>query len=415
MRTSIVINLFFKRLRAMYEYYPMQFWLLMAGMLVSRIGMGMIWPFLTIYLKTKLGLPLTTITALLTLDSIMSIIASFLAGTVTDRLGRKWVMVVSLSMMGIVYALMSQAHTLGAFAILMALRGLAVPMYQVGADAMIADLIPNDQRAEAYSLLRMVSNTGIAIGPAIGGFIAATSYGIAFMIAAVSLLLFSSLVGFGMRETIPAEAAAQARTGDGGYRTVFRDRFFLWFVGAFTMTGMASSLVFALLPLYTKENFQLPETQTGLLMTVNATMVVLFQVLVTRWTKQRRPLAMLTIGALFYAVGIGGMTAGSAFPHFAVSMAVMTIGELIVAPTSTSLASSLAPMSMRGRYMSVFSLGWGISHGLGPVVGGLLNDFIAPIAIWYGGVVWALLSAGLYFILYRMRKARENSAAPQPA
>ena len=415
MRTSTVINLFFKRMRAVYKYYPMQFWLLMAGMLVSRIGMGMIWPFLTIYLKTKLGLPLTTITALLTLDSIMSIIASFLAGTVTDRLGRKWVMVVSLSMMGIVYGLMSQAHTLGAFAILMALRGLAVPMYQVGADAMIADLIPNEQRAEAYSLLRMVSNTGIAIGPAIGGFIAATSYGIAFMIAAVSLLIFSSLVGFGMRETIPAEAAAQARTGDGGYLTVFRDRFFLWFVGAFTMTGMASSLAFALLPLYTKENFQLPETQTGLLMTVNATMVVLFQVLVTRWTKRRRPLAMLTIGALFYAVGIGGMAAGSVFPHFAISMAVMTIGELIVAPTSTSLASGLAPMSMRGRYMSVFSLGWGISHGLGPVVGGLLNDLIAPVAIWYGGMVWGLLSAGLYFILYRTRKAREQAGTPQPA
>ena len=174
-------------------------------MLVSTTGMGMIWPFLTIYMRETLGVPLTTITALLMLDSVLSVAATFVAGPVADRFGRKWVMVISLTMIGVVYLLMSAATSLGFFAILMALRGAFMPLYRIGADAMVADMIPEEDRVDAYSISRTVNNVGVALGPTAGGFVTGSSYTAAFFIAAVCLVLFSLFIAFVMKETMPDE------------------------------------------------------------------------------------------------------------------------------------------------------------------------------------------------------------------
>ena len=391
--------------------FPRQFLYLILGMLVSTMGVSMIWPFLTIYLRQRLGIPLSTVTALLTLDSIMSILSSFVAGPAADRFGRKGIMALSLGMMGITYVVMSRAVALPLFALLIALRGAFTPLYRIGADAMIADLIPTEKRADAYGLLRMMNNVGFAVGPTAGGFITSSSYTTAFLIAAGAMIVFSLFVSIGMVETLPPEAKTAASTPEkaGGYDRIFKDRFYLAFVGATTMTGMASSLIFVLLFVYAKENFGIPESRAGFLMAINALMVVFLQVLIVQKTKHRPPLYVLAAGALLYALGVGSIALGKGMSAFAVSMVIVTLGELIVVPTSTSLAASLAPVDMRGRYMSIYWLAWSISHGLGPVIGGLLNDHIAPQAIWIGGFVWGLLSVFVFLLLARRIHTRQKA------
>ena len=107
---------------------------------------------------------------------------------------------------------------------------------------------------------------------------------------------------------------------------------------------------------------------------------------------------VLAVGSLFLALGAGSVALGWSFPTFLASMVVLTIGEMIVMPTSTALTANLAPPNMRGRYMSIYGLTWGIGFGIGPVIGGFLNDNLAPVAIWYGGLVMGLV-ATLGFVL----------------
>jgi MFS family permease len=64
------------------------------------------------------------------------------------------------------------------------------------------------------------------------------------------------------------------------------------------------------------------------------------------------------------------------------------------------LTANLAPPAMRGRYMSLYNLTWGVGFGIGPVIGGYLNDNLAPAAIWYGGLLMGL-AAAFGFILLR--------------
>lgn len=303
---------------------------------------------------------------------------------------------------------MSRAGSVQLWALLMFVNGAFGPLYRVGSNAMVADLIGTERRAEAYALMRMISNAGIAIGPAVGGFVTDVSYGLAFSIAAVASGIFAALVGFFVRETLPqkVESSPDSQKASGGYRRILRDGPFIAFCGAFTLVSACATMMMVLLPVYAKENFGVPESRYGLIMSTNAAMVVFFQYLVTRVTERHSPPRVMAVGALFYGLGVGSVAWGWGFPTFLVSMIVMTIGELMIMPTGTTLTANLAPADMRGRYMGIYSLTWRVGYGIGPVIGGLLNDNITPAAIWYGGLAMGLISALGFFLLGGIPRVR---------
>jgi MFS family permease len=391
------------RLRRLAQGYPRQFWLLFLGMMISALGASMVWPFLMIYVTGRLQLPLAMTASLMTLNAAMGLIFSFIAGPIIDRAGRKWVMVVSLAMNALAYLLMIRADSLAAFAVLMSITGAFNPLYRVGADAMMADLVPAEKRLDAYSLMRTSHNIGIALGPVIGGFVATISYSIAFVGAATGLAVFSLLIAIFARETL-ARGPLQARPEKekfGGYGRVLRDQPFMAFAAVLTLTMMCATLIWVLLGVYAKQNYQVPESQYGWLATTNALMVVFLQLPVTHITKRFPALLMLAAGSLFYAFGVGSVALGQGFWGFWVSMVIMTIGELILSPTATAYTANLAPPDMRGRYMSIYGLTWGAAAGIAPVIGGYLNDTFGPITIWYGGFIVGMIATVGFLILAR--------------
>lgn len=397
------------RIRQATAGYPRQFWPLFWGLLVNATGTSIVWPFMTIYMRQQLRIPLMSVTLLFTLNSVTGLAATSVAGPLVDRFGRKGAMMLSLVVGGATLAVMSRAGTLPVWVVLMAISGATGPLYRVGSNAMVADLIEPERRAAAYALLRMISNLGVAIGPSIGGFVTSVSYALAFYIAAGASGLFTLLILFFVTETVPRKKKpVEQPEGNTGYGPLLRDRPFLAFCGVYTLAGMAYSLMMVLLPVYAKENFGVPENQYGFIMATNAAMVVLFQYSVTRVTEGYRHLPVLAAGSLFYALGVGSVALGWNFPTFLGSMVVLTIGEMIMIPTSTALTANLAPPEMRGRYMSVYGLTWGAGFGIGPVIGGFLNDNLAPVTIWYGGLAMGLGAALGFVLLARALRAQTH-------
>jgi MFS family permease len=387
------------RLRQLVAHYPRQFWLLFGGMLISASGGSMVWPFLTIYMRQRLDVSLTTVGLLLAINSGARLVTTFVAGPIVDRLGRKGVMVVSLLAGALVYAIMGWATSLTAWVLLMIANGGLAPLYRVGSDAMVADLLPPDERAGAYALLRMGNNVGIAIGPAVGGFLATASYGWTFAAATVSSLVFALIILFLVAETLPQVGIPRAKLSPlETYHTLLHDQPFLVYCLVFTVAVIPAALLMVLLPVYAKEQYGVIESQYGFIMATNAAMVVLFQYPITSVTRRYPSLPVMAVGALFYALGVGSVALGSGFWSFWLSMVVVTVGEMILVPTGTTLTANLAPADQRGRYMGVYSLAWSLCYGLGPAIGGFLSDQIAPVAIWYGGLAFGL-AATLGFLL----------------
>jgi MFS family permease len=396
------------RLRNTFTEYPPQFWLMASGLLLSSAGTSMIWPFLMIYASEKLSLSLSTVSTLITINAGTGILTSFIAGSVADKLGRKPVMVLSLVINGLGYLFMSQANTYLQFAVLQFVLGASNPLYQVGADAMLADMIPAEKRTSAYAIIRMVNNAGIAIGPAAGGFLAAISYSYAFLGAAIGMLTYAFLLLFRARETLTrvAPAATKPALGDlGGYRRVFRDRSYVIFALLVGIGLTAPSMLWSLLAVYTKQNFHMSESLYGWLPTTNALMCVFVQLFVTRVTRRYKPLPVAAAGMLTYALGVGSVALMHDFWGFWVSMVVMTFGELILIPTVSKYIADQAPIDMRGRYMSFYWFAWGLARATAPLIGGFLNDSIAPRAIWAAGLSIGLLSTLGLFLFNRFRPA----------
>lgn len=180
----------FKRFSTDFSHYPRQFWLMFAGMILSTLGTTMIWPFLMIFVSESLSLPLGAVASLMTVNSAAGLVSSILAGPVIDRLGRKGVMVVGLIGNGLCYFLLSRAESFGVFALVLGFSGVFSPLYRVGTDAMMADMFPMATRADAFALLRMARNIGVAAGPALGGFVLAASYSLGLYGAALGLGLY---------------------------------------------------------------------------------------------------------------------------------------------------------------------------------------------------------------------------------
>lgn len=406
------MGLIVKRLAEARREYPSQFWLMFWGMLISTIGTSMIWPFLMVYLTKVHGYPLTRAALLLSTNAFTGLIFSFIAGPITDYTGRKRVMAFSLIALGGYYLLLSQAQEYYQFFLLMILGGSLMPLYRVGADAMMADLVPPEKRADGYSLIRMANNLGIAIGPMVGGFVAGASYTYAFLGAAIGLSSYGFLTLFLAHETLERNPAGRERGGErfAGYDRIFRDGRFVQFVLGTVGVTIAVQMMWSMLAVYTTRNYQLTESQYGWLPATNALMVVTLQFMITQFTKKRPTLLMMAAGGAVYTLGVFSVSLGSQFWHFWLSMVIFTLGELILVPTGTTHAANLAPADMRGRYMSLYGLTWNVAQMLGAPMGGLLSDNLGPKFIWYGSAVIGTLAV-LFFLFLAGRERR--AALPQ--
>jgi MFS family permease len=407
------------KLKLIYNQYPKQYWLMIAGLVISTAGGSMIWPFMLIYASTKLDMPLSTVAALISINAGTGLFASFLAGSLSDRIGRKAVMVFSLAVNGIAYYLLMHAETYPHFVVLMVLLGLSNPLYQVGADAMLADIIPSEQRTDAYALNRIAHNAAFGMGPAIGGFLASTSYNLAFYGAASGFLIYSLLMVFLARETLEKTVSAgkasssekqagaeKEAPNQGGYMRVFKDKSYMAFVALIGLGLIAPSLLWILMPVYAKTNFGVPESMYGWIPTTNAFMCVFIQYAVTQVARKHKALPVTAVGMFIYALGAGSVALMTGFWGFWLSMVILTFGELTLVPVASKYVADVAPADLRGRYMSMYWFGWGLARTIAPLLGGFLNDAVSPRSIWVGGLLIGLTSTLGLVALHNISQAR---------
>jgi MFS family permease len=180
------------------------------------------------------------------------------------------------------------------------------------------------------------------------------------------------------------------------------------FVATVSLGLIAPTLMWILMPVYAKTNFGIPENLYGWIPTTNALMCVFVQYFVTLITRHKRTLPVLTVGMLIYALGTGSVALMSNFGGFWLSMVILTFGELTLVPTASKFVADRAPEDLRGRYMSIHWLGWGLARTLSPLIGGFLNDSIAPRAIWIGGLAIGLVSTFGLFLLSRISASRST-------
>jgi MFS family permease len=404
------------RLRSNLDHYPRQFWLISIIMMLAWLFHSLMWPFLMLFISQRLEQPLSNVAWLMTINAVTGMVTTFLGGAIADKYGRKGVMVFSLIFCGVGWFLFRIAGTMPIFALIMTLTG-TTPLYRLAADSMIADLIPEEERLDAYSLLRMGNNLGVALGPAIGGYLASVSYNISFSIIGIGLAVIGVLIAVLAKETRPSTQSQEIYKTEKstGYKKIFKDKVFMAILGAFTLNRICTSTLWLMLAVYARQNYGLSERLFGFIPTTNAVMVILFQLMVTRRVRRGKPEQAMALGALIYAAAIFGVAFGQGFWGFWLCMVGATVGEMILVPTTTTFTSRLAPEEMRARYMSLYTLTWGIGTGIGPLLGGVMGDSFGPRSMWFSAGVVGFAGFLLFVLINKIRRQNEPRPTVQSA
>jgi MFS family permease len=260
-------------------------------------------------------------------------------------------------------------------------------------------------------------NLSVTIGPAIGGLLAARSYLLLFLSDAAISLLTVILIALFLPETKPqAHPDAPKVTmasSFGGYGKVFRDTAFMLFLGAILLQVFTYMNMNTTLGVYLRNEHGTPESAYGLLLSLNAAMVVFMQFPITRRITKFPPMLMMALGTFLYAVGFGMYGLVSVYTMFVLAMIIITIGEMIVAPVSQALVASFAPEDMRGRYMAVSGFSWGIPYAIGPYLAGTILDGPRPDLLWYAAGFIGILSTLGFLALHRARGEQNVKTAPE--
>jgi len=409
----------FTRLQTIYQEFPPKFWAVVGVMFIDRVGGTMLWPFFALYITEKFQVGMTQAGIVLGIFSIFGMVGGIIGGALTDRFGRR-----SLILFGLVFSALSTltlglVNTLSVLYPLAVVIGLLSEMAGPAHQAMIADLLPEDKRQEGFGIMRVIANLSWIIGPIIGGFIALRSYFALFVTDALISCLVAVLFYLTIPETKPEPHGPVEHESIFatllGYGHVLRDRAYVAFILACILMGLVYQQMYNSLSIFLRDNHGIDPQHYGYLMTTSAVTVILFQFSTTRLVKHRPPFLMMALGTLFFALGFVLFGFFGAFILFASCIVIITIGEMIIMPVASALAANFAPEQMRGRYMAAFGFSWGIPAIVGPTLAGLILDNYDPNLLWYiGGAVCVVSSLSFIFLHARIGKQERFITAAEP-
>ncbi|HLF73897.1 MAG TPA: MFS transporter [Anaerolineales bacterium] len=400
------------RLKKIYNEFPGLFWIVVGTLFIDAIGSTLLFPFFALYITQKFNVGMTEAGILLGMSSLFGLIGSLVGGALTDRFGRRRLILFGLVFSGLSSLSFGLAGEIRILYFLVIFVGLLSRVAGPAYDAMLADIVPEAQRQEAFGITRVAYNYAWILGTALGGFIAARSFLALFIIdAALSLLVALILYRF-LPETQPA-AHSEARRHESllqtaaGYRFVLRDLGYM----AFTLAGMIVLIVYqqqySSLPVYLWDVHNIDSRSYGIMLSISGLEVVLFQIWVSRTIRRWPPFLMMALGSLFFTAGFAMIGFVRGFTFFALAVVIATIGEMILFPTNKALAVNFAPEDMRGRYMAVYDLGWTIPATIGPAAAGVILDNYNPNLLWYlGGILCAVAAAAFYALHLRLGAQR---------
>ena len=402
-----------KRLKSQFTSFPRPFQILVIGTFIDQVGSSLIFPFLSLYVAQKFDVGMTEVGLLLGVWSASGIIGSMIGGALADKFGRKLIIILGLVFSALTALMMGFVNNYYAFYAVVIFAGLFSDIAGPARQAMVADLLEGEQRAEGFSLIRVVSNFAVMIGPAIGGILVGISYLLLFILDACTSCITALIVFKTIPETKPAESEEQASENImqtlNGYREVAKNRLFMAFLGATIIIVLVYMQMYSSLPVYLNQMHGLSSQGFGYLMSMNAAIVVVMQYGIGRIVRKYPPMVMMMLASALYGIGYVMFAFVDVYVLFMLAMATITLGEMVHVPVAQALVAFFAPEDMRGRYMATAGLSWTLPNTVAALLAGLVMDNYDPRILWYLAGLLSLVAVGVFWFLYLRTKDRFNS------
>src|SRR5947208_1930246 len=335
-------------LRSLDPRLPRPVYVLELGALVNAFGNGVALPFLLIYLHNVRGISFGLAGSAAAVQSAAALGSGFLGGTLSDRVGPKRVLLGSLAVMTVAFALMPTIRTAWQAFAIYTLWGIGSGSFWPSQSALLAGLTPAGRRAPAYALQRLAMNVGVAIGGVAAGLIASVGHPQTFTVLfAINCVTF---VGYMLvLARVRAPALHEERLG-GSWRAVLRDRVFMTFTllnAAFMTAGI--SLAVEILPAFGKNVAHIDEHEVGIVFALDAIGIVLFQLPVVKLAEGRSRMRGLALMGVLWAASLLAVGAAGAWTRATAAFAILAGAMLVFAVGRASARAALPRVPRSSR------------------------------------------------------------------
>lgn len=392
--------------------------------LIDFTGFGLILPLLPFWAE-HVGANPFDIGLLLTMYALAQFIFTPVLGTLSDRYGRRPVIIISLLIEAVSLALTALAGNLPLLFFARFIGGLGAS--NIGsAQAVVADVTTPAERAKGMGLIGAAIGVGFVIGPALGGVLSPLGAMLPFWVAMCVALVNALLVIVFLPETHAThtrrtEVVARVQRGAGalfsGWRSALRYPAVLRLIVINLLVTLAFTAMESVFALFAQHNFGWTAVQIGYIFTYVGVIVVIMQgglvgQLVKRFGEQRLMLA----GLVFLAVGLILLAFSVQVALVVIALGILSIGDGAVNPTISTLLSFASSEDAQGETLGLAQGVGGLGRMLGPLAAGSIYALAGPgIPFIVGGmlsIAAALLALPTLPIV--VHKARQSVTAEQP-
>ena len=370
----------------------------------------MVLPFLSKYLREDLHFSYSQVGWIMVCFGLGSMVGSWLGGKLSDKIGFYKIMVFSLFTSGLLFFAIQYVTTF--YSLCFAIFGIMMiaDMFRPAMYVSLGTYAKPENRARAFTLVRLAINLGFAAGPAMGGLIIMNmGYHGLFWVDGAACILAISIFAILVKEKKKPKFEHIAIDESVVVKSVYSDTIFWIFLFVSFISALIFFQLFTTLPLYHAEKYGLTEFQTGLLMTMNGLLIFFLEmpIVSTFESKNTSKLKLILIGCLLMSFSFFVLLFDTFAGILVISMIFMTFGEMMVFPFSNSFALSRAPKGQEGRYMALFTMSFSLAH-IGSSKSGLeLIEYFGYRTNWIVmGSLGLLATLACYYLIQLYQKEK---------
>ena len=401
----------FQRYINNFKGFSREIWILTFITFINRAG-TMVLPFLSKYLKEDLHFSYSEVGWIMVCFGTGSIIGSWLGGKLSDKIGFYRIMIFSLLTTGILLFFVQFITTFVGLCIGMFVLMIIADMFRPAMFVSLGAYAKPENRTRALTLVRLAINLGFAAGPALGGLIIMSiGYKGLFWVDGATCIIAILIFWVKVKEKKKSPFIDKQNPDDVLTHSVFMDKPFWVFLFTCLVSGVLFFQVFTTIPLYHKEQFNLTEFQTGLLLTMNGLIIFFMEMPLVSYVERHKisKIKVVAMGCFLMAISLFLMLVNTWAGVLIIMMLFMTFGEMFAFPFSNSVALGRAPKGHEGRYMAIYTMSFSLAHIISSKIGMEIIEYYGYQINWLFmgilGLLGMLSGVWVYRLVQKESKA----------
>ncbi len=382
---------------------PKSVWWLVIGMALNITGSSFLWPLNTIYMKQELGKSLTVAGLVLMINSFGMVIGNLLGGSLFDKLGGYKTILIGTFTCLCSTTLLNFFHGWPWYAVWLVMLGFGGGMIIPAIYAMAGAVWPNGGR-QTFNAIYLAQNIGVAVGAAMGGFVAEFSFNYIFLANLIMYIVFALVAVTQFNIEIKAKVKYPTHLDITGKKNKARFISLVLICAMFAICWVAYIQWESTIASFT-QSINISMAQYSVLWTINGIMILVAQPLIKPilYLLKGNLKNQMFVGIVIFMLSFFVTSFAENFTIFVVGMIILTFGEMFVWPAVPTIANQLAPDGKQGQYQGFVNSAATVGKAFGPFLGGVLVDAFNMRMMFIGMMVL------LVFALILLMVFKENN------